>query len=207
MVKLGATTSWSTDDRPPLVVGAAACARAVLTEPRDAPVGRSERHSAARSPDTASVRRRQADALCNPGGPRVGISARVADALDETPTPTSSSASFSSARKQKPYSGDPSAGAGRPPRFVRFLQPQAADPSQRTDRRAPRHRGAPIAFAQAHAYARPGSLTAARPVHLAAAIAHIQARGAWATTASALAATPASLCLCHGCDSRADRGP
>ena len=38
--------------------------------------------------------------------------------------------------------------------IVRFLQPQAADPSQRTDRRAPRHRGAPIAFAQAPAYAR-----------------------------------------------------
>jgi hypothetical protein len=33
MVKLGATTSWSTDDRPPLFVGAEARGRAVLTEP------------------------------------------------------------------------------------------------------------------------------------------------------------------------------
>jgi hypothetical protein len=46
-------------------------------------------------------------------------------------------------------------------RFVRFLQPDAADPSRRTYRRAPRRRetksSAPIAVAQPRAYARPGS--------------------------------------------------
>ena len=46
-------------------------------------------------------------------------------------TPTRSCASFSSARKQKPYSAESSADAARPPRFVRFLQADAADPSQR----------------------------------------------------------------------------
>jgi hypothetical protein len=86
-------------------------------------------------------------------------------------TPTRSSASFSSAKKQKAYSAEPSAGAGRPPRFVRFLQPQAADPSQRTHRRAPRHRGLPSRLPKLmHTHGRRAS-TSVTPVDLAAAIA------------------------------------
>ena len=88
----------------------------------------------------------------------------------------------------------------QPPRFVRFLQPQATDPSQRTDRRAPRRRGAPIAVAQPRAYARPGSSTAATPVDLAAAIAQIRACAGWARhDCSTLAPARAGLLQRHGC--------
>jgi DNA-binding protein HU-beta len=51
-------------------------------------------------------------------------------------------------------------------RFVRFQQPEAAEPSPRTHRSAPRHgernSGAPIAVAQPSAYARPGPSRALR---------------------------------------------
>jgi hypothetical protein len=64
-------------------------------------------------------------------------------------------------------------------RFVRFLQLDAADPSPRTHRRAPRHResksGAGLRLPNLLPTHYLGSLTAARPVDLAAAIAQIRA--------------------------------
>jgi hypothetical protein len=70
-------------------------------------------------------------------------------------------------------------------RIVRFLQPEAADPSRRTNRRAPRHRESKSALGLRSPNLVPtydrGSMTAARPVDLAAAIAHRQqhADGRW----------------------------
>jgi hypothetical protein len=73
-------------------------------------------------------------------------------------------------------------------RFVRFPQPDAAEPSPRTHRSAPRHgernSGAPIAVAQPRAYALPGPSSAATSVDLAAAIAQEEASGS--TPAEAL---------------------
>ena len=72
--------------------------------------------------------------------------------------------------------------ARRPARLVRFLQPDASEPSQRTQRRAPLHRERNGAlrspFPRPRAYARPRSSTAATRVNLAAASAQKQPQAA-----------------------------
>jgi hypothetical protein len=82
-------------------------------------------------------------------------------------------------------------------RFVRFLQPEAADPNRQDipqslaagDEERRSDRGC-----QPRAYARPGSWTAGRPVDLAAAIAQIRSRRSASASAELWRWTP-SACL------------
>ena len=142
------------------------------------PRRRCGREGACRSPDScrpASTRRcRSRD--------RAGArsSARISARLDETRNYGETDREFLLRAEAEVVFGRDRRRCCPTARFVRFykLQAEAADPSTRTHRPAPpdreRNSGAPIAVAQPRAYVRPGSLTAATLVELAAAIAQKQ---------------------------------